>query len=368
MNWSPRFVLKVGTSSVVDPTTHRVDAERVQRLVRAVLQASDSGWSPVLVVSGAIAVGSSRLASGPAASVFMRQLSAAVGQCELFGAVARGFAERGRLSAQFLLSPLDLLTPEHADGVRGALHASWGSSVIPVVNENDAVCVRNNDILAALLACVVGAERLALLTDVDGLWVGRGREPDSRQLVHEALMSPVLEAAALGQGSGLGSGGMEAKLRAAWIATLGGVPTTIANSGKEGVLQGLLSGAEGLGTRLLPVPSSASGAPDLELLYSVFRRSPAGVLHCDASLDFGDANVRRHHVVGVEGTFDAGDVVRVCQNNQEVVRGIVCAGSAALHVPVRCDGDMTVTRSLTDQGLVPVMLSTDYVVTNGMNR
>ncbi|MBT2481993.1 hypothetical protein J7E94_28150 [Streptomyces sp. ISL-94] len=134
------------------------------------------GIQPVLVGSGAVDVGAARLASAgiphaPAA----RQLSAAVGQGLLMGSLRAALGERGLIAAQILLTPLDLTGAEHRDSSRTVLDDALGSGLVPVVHENDAVMVRNSDVLAALVAASLKAARLLLFTDAPGAVRGRLR-------------------------------------------------------------------------------------------------------------------------------------------------------------------------------------------------
>ncbi|MDA5145779.1 glutamate 5-kinase [Streptomyces sp. AD681] len=227
-----RVVIKVGTTSLI--SAGAPDSAKLSALTDAVVQLRDDGRLPVLVASGAIALGTELLPPGGRPGGTARQLAAAVGQGMLFEAVRHSLEERGLTAAQILLTPVDITGPEHRDSARAVLESCLESGLVPVVNENDTVMVRNNDVLAALLAAALGAERLLLLTDVPALYEGDPRrDARARRIPEVAAMTPEVERLAGAAARGLGTGGMPAKLCAAWIATLAGVPTVIAGGDTE---------------------------------------------------------------------------------------------------------------------------------------
>lgn len=220
-------VIKIGSSSLVEGAG--VDAAKADVVAAMVRRLRDEGLTAVVVASGAIALGRSTLGEGPGEAGTRRQVMAALGQGPHFQAVGAAFARQGLTSAQFLLTPRDIWDPEHGVSVRAALLHTLAAGVVPVVNENDAIMVRNNDVLAALLAARLGARTLMLLTDVDGLYDRNPRlHPDARRIDVVDAITAGLEAAATGADSAHGTGGMAAKLGAARIATRSGVPTVIA--------------------------------------------------------------------------------------------------------------------------------------------
>jgi glutamate 5-kinase len=258
---SDRVVLKIGTSSLI--SGGRPDPLKIAALVDAIELLRAAGSQAVLVASGAIAVGN-------AGRSFDRQLAAAVGQGPLFDAFRRAFAERGLVAAQILLTPLDLTDPLHRDSACDVLVNSLAAGVVPVVNENDAVMVRNNDVLAALIAGAIGAQRLLILTDVPGLFESDpSRDSQARRIPEIAAMSTEVERLADAVTGGPGTGGMTAKLCAVWIATMAGVSVVIAS------LDYLR--APNTGTLIHPFVEKVT---DLGLLWRALSEPPSAQVRC----------------------------------------------------------------------------------------
>jgi len=241
-------VVKVGSSSVTEPT--------VARLCEEVAAARRAGHTVVVVTSGAIAAGWSALGRGeqrPADPAVLQAVSA-VGQHRLMRLWQDGLDPHGLLAGQVLLAPLDFVHRTQYLHARGTLRHLVDLGVVPVVNENDAVAdeeIRfgDNDRLAALVAHLVGAQLLVLLTDAPGLLTADPRHDTEASLIEEVVeIDHELERIAGGPGSEAGSGGMASKLAAAKIATWSGVRTVIADAQRTGVLRGALAGETGVGT------------------------------------------------------------------------------------------------------------------------
>jgi glutamate 5-kinase len=327
-----RVVIKIGTSSLV--SDGRPDPGKLAALADAVARLRGEGVQPVVIGSGAIAVGNARLAAtgaavdGPSA----RQLAAAVGQGLLYEAFREALAARGLVAAQILLTPPDLIGPPHRESARAVLETALDAGLVPVVNENDAVMVRNNDVLAALLAGVLRAGRLLLLTDVPGLYESDPRRDRTARRVPEiAVMTPEVERLAGAAAHGLGTGGMAAKLCAAWIATLAGVAVVIAGADTEDGVVRAMAGDD-IGTLVHPrVPAQGL---DLGRLWRALSEPPAGRLLCApegaAALAVGGV-LAAGHIKGREGVFGPGAVVdAVSGDRRVVVRGRTRLGSAEL--------------------------------------
>ncbi|WP_380280561.1 glutamate 5-kinase [Kitasatospora purpeofusca] len=257
---SERVVIKIGTSSLV--RAGRVDPAGPAALADAVVRLRADGGQPVLIASGAIALGDARLDAATRQTGPARQLAAAVGQGILFEAFRQGLADRGLTAAQVLLTPPDLTGPEHRDGALAVLEGALHAGLVPVVNENDAVMVRNNDVLAALVAAALGAERLVLLTDVPGLYESDPhRDAGARRIPEVPLLTSEIEKLAGASGAGPGTGGMSAKLCAAWIAAMAGVPTVIAAADAEDAVVRAVRR-----TATLPLMAAAMGIGHEELV------------------------------------------------------------------------------------------------------
>jgi glutamate 5-kinase len=223
-----RLVVKVGTSLIAPGG--RVDTLRMRALVD---QLDLSQHEYLIVSSGAIASGMTKLGlKKKPSSVPMMQACAAVGQSMLMHTYEQLFFGK-KVVAQLLLSSDDFTSPIRYNNLQNTLHELVGMGVVPVVNENDSVSIRelvgafgDNDELSALVARAVKADWLLLLTDVDGFFVPNGRKP--RLLRTVPKLTPEMEAACNGHGA-LGRGGMRSKLRAAKLASEAGVHVAIVN-------------------------------------------------------------------------------------------------------------------------------------------
>jgi glutamate 5-kinase len=326
-----RVVLKIGTSSLV--TDGQVDPAKVNRLADTVHEGILAGLAPVLVTSGAIAVGRTRHPALAGADPVAQQVAAAVGQGVLYAALQACFAERGLVTGQLLLTPFDLVELDRNGGVGHTLAAMLALGLVPIVNENDALGVRNNDVLAALLSGFLRARLLLLLTNVAGLYDNNPLLGGAATHIPSvARLTPELEAVAGGSVGDGGTGGMTMKLSASWIATYAGVRTVIADTSDPGVLVAAARGDQ-VGTVFQPRPVSGAG-PDLGRLWRAFRTPPRGTLGCDPaglrSIAHGGP-VLRAHVTGVRGLFRAGEVVDlVGADARPVARGAVRLDAAAV--------------------------------------
>ncbi len=223
-----RLVIKVGTSLIAPRGS--IDTVRLRALVD---QLEPLRHEYLIVTSGAIASGMSNLGLGKKPStVPLMQACAAVGQSALMNTYERLFFGK-KIVAQLLLSSDDFTSPVRYKNLQNALHELLKLGVVPIVNENDSVSVRelvgafgDNDELSALLATAVKADWLLLLTDVDGFYVPNRKRP--RLLRTVSKLTPQMEALCNGR-SELGTGGMRSKLRAAKAASEGGVNVAIVN-------------------------------------------------------------------------------------------------------------------------------------------
>jgi glutamate 5-kinase len=249
-----RLVVKVGTS-VVAPGG-RIDTLRMRALVD---QLDLSRHEYLIVSSGAIAAGMSNLGLGQKpASVPVMQACAAVGQSVLMHTYERLFFGK-KLVAQLLLSSDDFTSPVRYRNLQNTLHQLLKLGVVPVVNENDSVSIRelegafgDNDELSALLAAAVQADWLLLLTDVDGFYVPNGKRPRALRTIRK--LTPQMEALCNGHGK-LGRGGMRSKLRAAQAASAAGVHVAIVNGRHERAIAGALE--RKIGTYFPPQPRTS---------------------------------------------------------------------------------------------------------------
>ncbi|MCA1720300.1 MAG: glutamate 5-kinase [Actinobacteria bacterium] len=296
-----------------------LDAARLDALVDSL---AAHGGELVLVSSGAIAAGLAPLglAKRPR-DLATLQAAASVGQSLLVQQYATAFARHGRTVGQVLLTADDLVRRSHYRNAQTTLERLLALGVIPVVNENDAVATEeirfgDNDRLAALVAHLVRAEALVLLSDVDGLYDGDPRLPTSR-LIDD--VSGTVDADVSATGSGLGSGGMASKVEAAAVATSAGVPVLV---GAAACAAALLRG-EG-GTAFAPTGTRASG----RLLWLAHASTPRGRLVLDdgavAAVCARRLSLLPAGVTAVEGSFAAGDPVELTRpDGVAVARGLV---------------------------------------------
>jgi glutamate 5-kinase len=309
-------VVKIGSSSITDGGG--IDVAAVDKLCGEVAGLNRVGHSVVIVSSGAIAAGWWALGGGPRPTdLAVLQALSAVGQHRLMRVYDDAFACRALTVGQVLLAPLDFVHRQQYLHARQTLARLLELGVVPIVNENDAtsddeIRFGDNDRLAALVAHLVAADLLVLLTDTAGLLTADPRRDAEALLIEEVVeVDHELESLAGGAGSEVGSGGMASKLAAAKIAAWSGVHTVIADAARPGVLDAALAGDAGVGTVFRP----RSRRLPARKLWIAFAVGAAGTLVVDAgarrALVEGDASLLPAGVVDVHGEFDADDAVEI---------------------------------------------------------
>ncbi len=324
-----RWVVKIG-SALITADGRGLDRERLRAWVDQLADLLGEGHEVVLVSSGAVAEGMSRMGwHERPRSLHALQAAAAIGQMGLVQAWESCFQRRARHTAQVLLTHDDLSSRQRYLNARSTLRTLLDLGVVPVVNENDAVANEelrfgDNDSLAALVANLVEADVMVLLTDQPGLFDDDPRHnPQARLIPVAEARDPALDAVAGESRGALGSGGMATKLRAARLAARSGTATVIAGGTEPDVLIRLAAG-EALGTLLLPAQE-----PD-----AARKRWLAGHLRVKGRLVLDDGAVevlrragRSLLAVGVrevEGDFRRGELVAcVDERGREVARGLV---------------------------------------------
>jgi len=255
-----RIVVKVGTSTLAHPGG-RMNIRRVELLCKVLSDLKNAGCQVVLVSSGAIGMGVGKLGlAGRPADMPGKQAAAAVGQCELMYTYDKLFSEYNHTVAQILLTAEDIQDSTRSRYVHDTLERLLEWNALPVINENDAVAIDEigvhttigeNDTLSAIVAKLVNADMLVLLSDIDGLYTADPRKnPDATLIPTVEEITPQILALAGGTGSCLGSGGMATKLKAAQIAMSGGIDMIIANGETPEALYALLEG-KAIGTRFI---------------------------------------------------------------------------------------------------------------------
>ena len=247
-----RVVVKVGTSSLTHAETGKLNLTRLEILVRELSDLRNQGKDVVLVSSGAIGVGSAALGlGGKPAELGKSQACAAVGQARLMMIYQKLFMEYNQMSGQILMTKNTLLNDLNRYNARNTFQALLQMGVIPIVNENDTVSTYesqfgDNDTLSALVAALIGADLLILLSDIDGLFSDDPRTTPGAKFIDlvENLDEHFLRMGKATTGSKVGTGGMATKLSAAKIATSAGADMVIANGEDPHVLHKILEGRD----------------------------------------------------------------------------------------------------------------------------
>jgi glutamate 5-kinase len=327
-----RLVVKLGTGVLTD-SRKQPDPVQLEQLVAQVAALRKSGKEIVLVTSGAVGAGMGALGyekrPGDLAEL---QACAAVGQSRLMATYAELFARHNLHVAQVLLTHDDLEHHERHLNARNTLVTLLGRGVVPIINENDAVSFTeikfgDNDTLSALVASLLPADLLVILTTVDGVIENFSKANPKTISVIEKIDSTI-EKLAGGTDSETAVGGMASKIQAAKIAVRSGIPLVIASGKKKNVLAKILAG-ENEGTLFVAHPTKLQGRKR----WIAFFHHPQGALFVDdgakLALREKGKSLLPPGVARCEGEFAAGDVVRICDlNGTEFARGIVKFGAA----------------------------------------
>ncbi len=361
-----RVVVKIGSSSLTAPDGG-LDRQLVAALCAQLASLSGDGVEVVLVSSGAVAAGLRPLGLDHRPTDLGRlQAAASVGQGALIHAYATALATHGLPCGQVLLTPDDVVDRHRYRKARTTFTELLRMGAVPVVNENDTVVTDelrfgDNDRLAALVASMLGAQLLVLLSDVDGLHDG---SPASGAPVIDRVddLSTLDERHRGGSGSAVGTGGMASKLEAARIATFSAAHCVIARGRAPDVITDVAGGAH-VGTWFPP----AAKRPDSRRLWLAFAHQPAGRLHVDAgavrALADGGASLLAIGVTDLEGTFSAGDSVDVTgPDGHSVARGVVAFDAEAVG-RMKGLGTEQLTAAFGDIASRPVMHRDQLVVT-----
>ncbi len=324
-----RWVIKIG-SSLLTNDGQGLDVDAISAWVEQMVALRKAGREVLLVSSGAVAEGMTRLGWGQRPHALHElQAAAAVGQMGLVQAYESRFQQFGLHTAQILLTHEDLADRQRYLNARSTLRTLLQLGVIPVVNENDTVTTDeirfgDNDTLAALVANLVEADLLVFLTDQDGLYEGDPRSnPDVRLIAESAADDMALEQMAAGTGGALGRGGMLTKVRAARRAARSGTLTLIAPGRQAGILQRIADG-EQIGTRLYP--SSVPLAARKQWLAGQLKVRGRLILDAGATkvLQGAGSSLLPVGVARIEGEFERGDVVAcISPDGDEIARGLV---------------------------------------------
>lgn len=323
-----RVVVKIGSGVI--STDEGLDEQHLAALAEDVCTLLDSGLEVILVSSGAVAAGKGQLGIiGRPQTIPQKQAAAAIGQTRIIREYKETFQARKYNVAQVLLTRDDLSNRRRYLNARNTMTTLLEYGVTPVVNENDTVVVEeirfgDNDNLSALVTTLVEADMLIILSDVDGLYDSNPAENPQAELIPVVeRVTPTIEAMGSSTVGTLGTGGMATKLKAAKKAALSGVGTLIVNGRSPHILPRVFAGAD-VGTYFLPAQSKLTAKKH----WIAFSKKPRGKLLIDEGGQ--QAVIRRGKsllpsgICGVDGGFERGDAVRLCdRDGNEFARGVV---------------------------------------------
>ena len=328
-----RVVVKVGSSSLTR-ADGGLDLNRIDILAGLIAGMRSRGHDVVLVSSGAVASGLVPLGlSRRPDELSLLQAAASVGQGRLAARWETAMSAYGLVTAQVLLTAHDVAIRSHYRTVRATFDSLLSLGAVPIINENDAVATSefslgDNDRLAALVAHLVTADVLVLLTDVDGLWTARPGTPGATPIRHVCSSADLAGVSVSGRGSFVGTGGMTTKLQAATIACASGTTTLIARADDAAALLGQEQVPTDLGTWFEPTgPHRPS-----RRLWMAHASQPDGRVLIDAgaarALTVGKKSLLLPGLTGLDGDFESGSVVDVVGPEGVLARGI-CRYAAA---------------------------------------
>ena len=328
-----RVVVKVGSSSLTR-ADGGLDLNRIDILAGLIAGMRSRGHDVVLVSSGAVASGLVPLGlSRRPDELSLLQAAASVGQGRLAARWETAMSAYGLVTAQVLLTAHDVAIRSHYRTVRATFDSLLSLGAVPIINENDAVATSefslgDNDRLAALVAHLVTADVLVLLTDVDGLWTARPGTPGATPIRHVRSSADLKGVSVSGRGSFVGTGGMTTKLQAATIACASGTTTLIARADDAAALLGQEQVPTDLGTWFEPTgPHRPS-----RRLWMAHASQPDGRVLIDAgaarALTLGKKSLLLPGLTGLDGDFESGSVVDVVGPEGVLARGI-CRYAAA---------------------------------------
>ena len=329
-----RIVVKLGTGVLTDGQK-LIDPAQLEQLVLQLVALKKSGKEIVLVTSGAVGAGMGALGfENRPASLAEKQACAAVGQSRLMAVYDKLFAQHGLVVAQVLLTHDDLEHHERHLNARNTLVTLLSRGVVPIINENDAVSSAeikfgDNDKLSALVASLLPADLLVILTTVDGVIENFGKKNAKTLSVIEKIDSTVQDLAG-GTTSETAVGGMKSKIEAAKIVVRSGIPLVIASGQKKNALLKIAAG-ENEGTLFVAQPHKLKGRKR----WIAFCHHPKGTLFVDDGAKLAlcekGKSLLPPGVARCEGEFAADEVVRICDlDGTEFARGIVRFSSAAV--------------------------------------
>lgn len=313
-----KLVVKIG-SSTLTRADGSADIDYLRALASQIARVRQVGWGAVIVTSGAIAVGLNKLGIDKRPTDMPSlQAAASVGQGELAAAYAQAFAEFDLVTSLVLLTRRDTADRTAYLHARDTLNRLLELGIVPIVNENDTVSVEqikfgDNDTLAALAACLIDADLMVILSDIDGLYDGNpNTNPDAKLIPHVECIGPEILAVAGGAGSTVGSGGMITKIKAARVLMVAGIPMIICYGRQPHVVEDAAAG-KAVGTRFSALEKPHEITP--RKLWIALGDSARGAVVVDegakSALIGHGKSLLCVGVASVEGRFEAGDIVDI---------------------------------------------------------
>ncbi len=335
-----RIVIKIG-SRVLVQRSGRPDTRRMRELVRQVATLHAAGHEVIVVSSGAIGAGMEALGmKRRPTTVPDLQMAAAVGQSRLMATYDELFDRHGIKIGQILLTHDDLNHRLRHLNARNTMINLLAHRIVPIVNENDVIAVDeikfgDNDLLASLVAIMMEAHALFLLTTVDGFRLPHGEGRTRRASVLAGVDAKTLSHA-VGKGSELSTGGMASKLQSAGMALSTGIPVVIANGRKDDIIMDIVGGKD-TGTFIVPVNLTERGGLPLRKRWIAFFHKTRGSISVDqgaiSALRDKGRSLLAIGVKKVDGDFTAGSVVNILDDDGKLIaRGLTGYSSADIRV------------------------------------
>ncbi len=324
-----RLVVKIGSNILTDKSG-RLNYKRMHHIAEDVINATNLGYEALIVSSGAIAAGMEKLGlKVKPDEIQLKQAAAAVGQSSLMRAYERIFNRFSKKVGQILLTRSTFSDRRRYLNAKNTILTLLSFKVIPIVNENDTVSTEeikfgDNDQLAALVSGLINAERLIILSDVEGLYSSDPKKnPDAKIFSVVEEITPELEAIAGGSGSIVGTGGMYSKLLAAKKAASYGIKVNIVSGRKKGLISAILNN-ERHGTEFNPLNHKISSKKG----WIAYAIKPTGSIVLDegatAAVLKAGKSLLPSGIIKVEGYFDIGDGVNCVDiNGNRIAKGIV---------------------------------------------
>lgn len=324
-----RIVVKVGSSTITYANGKR-NFNQIDRLAREISDLQNQGKEMILVTSGAVAVGVDRMGlPGKPTTIPGKQAAAAVGQGVLMHTYEHFFADYGQVVAQVLLTKMESVDRHRYTNSRNTFMELIKQRVIPIVNENDVVAldelkIGDNDNMSALVAGIVDADVVILLSDIDGLYDANPKtHPEAKLVPVVTEITPEIEASAGGAGSNVGTGGMATKLQAAKAAISSGIHLVIASGTEKNAITRICHGEE-IGTLFV----SRENRLQFRKRWLAFGARIQGCITVDAGCvkalhKQGGCSILPIGIKAVEGSFEAGATISVCdEEGHELARGL----------------------------------------------